>query len=508
MEEATLNGRFKEFITRYGHFFWIAGLTFLFITVCSTCSFLYPNNEWVDSNIYFTVGKALLRGKVLYRDIFDHKGPFIYWAHSLAYLISHRNFIGVYLLELALAFVLIYAEYRILLLYVEKKHALICLPLVAFASYATYALFYGDSAEEFVLPFMAVSLLHILQLSRGGKLGLVKYGAAGAFTAYTFWIKYTLCGFYFGWALLVLIFELKDKNYKRLLAGIGVFFAAFAVVSLPVFVYFGVNGAFAELWEVYFYDNLFVYTTGTEGDIVGIFKKIFTPLWLFIRSIFYGLTFYIFIIPGFVYFAMSKEYCRREKAVIFALFGAMNFFIYAGGRGGAYYGLTVNIFAFTGAVALFKVRFAQKVRDRLLKRFCLTAGVCAFILTGLSVAVNPIRYRIFAPVSSRVQYKFARIIDEHPSGNIINYGVLDLGIHTATDTVPDCKYFFKPNIALPEIMQTQTEWVTEGKAHYVVCLAPLPEEISDKYELLAEEKQRSDSKIETYYLYGLKEFIK
>ena len=87
-------------------------------------------NEWVDSNVYFTIGKAMLGGKVLYRDIFDQKGPYLFMAHSFAYLISHRSFIGVYLLELALAFVFAYAEYRILLLYIEKKYALISMPVI------------------------------------------------------------------------------------------------------------------------------------------------------------------------------------------------------------------------------------------------------------------------------------------------------------------------------------------------------------------------------------------
>ena len=163
-----------KFLNRYGHLLWIGGLVFVFLTVCSTCSFIYPMNEWVDSNVYFTIGKAMLGGKVLYRDIFDQKGPYLFMAHSFAYLISHRSFIGVYLLELALAFVFAYAEYRILLLYIEKKYALISMPVIMFASYATYAFVYGDSAEEFTLPFMALSLFFLLEFTKGRKMSLLR----------------------------------------------------------------------------------------------------------------------------------------------------------------------------------------------------------------------------------------------------------------------------------------------------------------------------------------------
>ena len=43
--------KFRKFLNRYGHLLWIGGLVFLFLTVCSTCSFIYPMNEWVDSNV-------------------------------------------------------------------------------------------------------------------------------------------------------------------------------------------------------------------------------------------------------------------------------------------------------------------------------------------------------------------------------------------------------------------------------------------------------------------------
>ena len=489
--EETSKDKFFAFMRKYGHLFWMGGLVFLFVTVCSTCSFIYPMHEWCDSNVYFTIGKALLDGKVLYRDIFDHKGLYIYWIHSFAYLIAHRSFIGIYLLELVLAFIFAYAEYRILLLYIEKKYALISLPVIMFVSYASYAFVYGDSAEELTLPFMAVSLLFILQFAKGEKLSLWKYGLAGLFTAYTLWIKFSLCGFYLGWALLVLIFELKDKNYKHLLLGIAVFFGAFFIASIPVLAYFGANHALGDLWEGYFYDNLFVYTSGTEGAIVGFVKKVFWPIWMFIRSIFYGLSFYLLIIPGFIYLAMSKDISRREKAIIFTVYGVMNFIIFVGGRGSKYFGLPVNIFSFIGIVALAKWKFTAKFWDKVFKKFFIVAGVCTFALTGLSIAVNPIRYSVFAKKSSRVRYRFAKIIEENPSSNILNYGVIDMGLHTLTDTYPECKYFFKPNIALDEVMETQNQWVAEGKADYIVSSLPLPEEINgvnplDLYVLLDE----------------------
>ena len=58
------------------------------VTICSKSSPIYPLNDWDDPNCFFTVGKAMANGKILYKDIFEQKGPLLYMLHMLAYQIS------------------------------------------------------------------------------------------------------------------------------------------------------------------------------------------------------------------------------------------------------------------------------------------------------------------------------------------------------------------------------------------------------------------------------------
>ena len=51
-----------------------AGLALVF---ASTASPLYATNFWTDTNIYFTIGRGMLKGLMPYRDLFDHKGPLL-----------------------------------------------------------------------------------------------------------------------------------------------------------------------------------------------------------------------------------------------------------------------------------------------------------------------------------------------------------------------------------------------------------------------------------------------
>ena len=68
----------------------LAAVALLF---CSKSSPLYPINDWSDANIYFSIGKGMLRGEVVYRDLYDHKGPLLYALHALCALVSPFFFI-------------------------------------------------------------------------------------------------------------------------------------------------------------------------------------------------------------------------------------------------------------------------------------------------------------------------------------------------------------------------------------------------------------------------------
>ena len=91
------------------------------ITVFSKSSFLYPLNDWVDSNCFFTMGKGILHGKVPYRDLYDHKGPVLYFIHALAAMISSDSFLGVYFIEAAACFGFLFYSYKTLQLFTDNK---------------------------------------------------------------------------------------------------------------------------------------------------------------------------------------------------------------------------------------------------------------------------------------------------------------------------------------------------------------------------------------------------
>ena len=48
-----------------------------------------------DSALFMTMGRAMVSGKVLYRDIFDHKGLYIFLVNGIGALISRNSLNGL-----------------------------------------------------------------------------------------------------------------------------------------------------------------------------------------------------------------------------------------------------------------------------------------------------------------------------------------------------------------------------------------------------------------------------
>ena len=153
---------------------------------CSKSSPAYPINDWSDANIYFSAGKGMLAGRVMYRDLYDHKGPLIYALHALCALACPADFTGVWVLEILLRRSFCwkaigrFGRWRANGRPSFRCRRRRCARILAYCFQA------GDSAEELALPMILLVQLHWLDALEswqtpplsGGCLGTVFFSAA------------------------------------------------------------------------------------------------------------------------------------------------------------------------------------------------------------------------------------------------------------------------------------------------------------------------------------------
>mgnify|MGYP001046448757 FL=1 len=188
---------------------WCLGAAALVLVLCSKTSPLYAFNDWMDANIFFTMGKSMLSGKVLYRDVFDHKGPVLYLLYGLGWLLDHTGFIGVFVLEICgfsvfLGLGLCTAE----LLRGKPLHPVWCLvPAAAVAACRAFS--HGGSAEELLLPFLAAALYGLVKcLTANRQMPLRTVALQGFLCGCALLLKYTVLGFYLAWVAVLAVLNL------------------------------------------------------------------------------------------------------------------------------------------------------------------------------------------------------------------------------------------------------------------------------------------------------------
>lgn len=469
---------------------------FIVLTICTKSSFLYPFNDWVDANCFFTVGKSMAEGKVLYRDIYEQKGILLYVLHALAYRISADTFFGVYLLEVLAGALFLFFAYKTVRLH-ARRGILFWLPWLGALIYTSNSFCHGDSAEELCLPIlMACIYISERAFRRGKTLSFWDWFVAGLLGGCVLWIKFNLLGFFLGWALVPLYRTLRDKGFLSALRAVAGVLLGVLVPSVPVLLYFIKNDALSDFWTAYFYNNIFLYSAAQdEGQgVLSLLQMLYRRVRVFISWA------YPFAVPAFigmVWYSLASPAKHRLAPTFAALLLVP--LIFSGSLNLMYYWLAFAPFAVYGLMLLCVLtdRFLQKDFRRVTAALTAVSLVC----TGLFAwAFSQNTYLMQYEKADMPQYQFKEIILSVDDPSLLNYGFLDGGFYTVCDLVPECKYFCTLNIPLEDMYETMDAQIAAGTPDFVVTRStPL---VSENYICVATAKMYFEGVDFDYYLYA------
>ena len=91
----------RTLIFRRSSRYLLGALYTICITLFSAGSSPVVNSMGTDSSVFFTIGRSMLSGKVPYRDLFDHKGWYVYFFNYLGACLSSKTTIGLFIIECA-----------------------------------------------------------------------------------------------------------------------------------------------------------------------------------------------------------------------------------------------------------------------------------------------------------------------------------------------------------------------------------------------------------------------
>lgn len=229
-------------------------------------------NDAVDSAVFKTMGLAILQGKIPYVDIFDHKGPIIYFIQALGqWLIPGR--VGIFCLQVIALFVTLLYLFKTSKLFLNNTLSFVTL-LVTLYIYSGI-ICEGNKCESWMLLFFAISTYHILKY-------IIQSPAQPHPLSYS--LIYGLC---FGLAFFIrpndafaqfagimgglVIYLFYNKHYKNAMYNIGMFLVGFIIVAIPIFGYFIYHNALGEFWY-----GLIGFNMTYSGGIFKLIRSMFS----------------------------------------------------------------------------------------------------------------------------------------------------------------------------------------------------------------------------------------
>jgi hypothetical protein len=368
-------------------FLFLGFLTLLVMCVMASNNSPLIQHIGADSGIYLLIGKNLTQGGVLYKDLFDHKGPIIFFLNALPQLFI-KGPTGVWGLEVVCMFVSVMLIYEIAYK-VLKNQAAILIPMVYL--WLTSSLMNGGSyTEEYSNLFAIVSLYIFADWVETQDQQLYRWQAyvLGLCTSIVFFMKPNNIAVIVAVILCIGVLTLYHAPRK------AIAYSAYGVLGLltiviPLLVYHYSKHTLVEMFNATLLHNLRYSKVGLEGKHWSIFLDSSFKVWRF------GM--FAVIAYGFIRCQVYKD---RVYAIFLALSAVLTFIsVGIGGRDFRYY-LVIAVPLVSFALICVMKHGTTDLKRLLTKRLPVFIAVLLLIMAYRAYGAHPIAQR-----DTIVQYK-------------------------------------------------------------------------------------------------------
>lgn len=258
----------------------------------------------IDSSIFQIMGKGLINNQIIYKDLFDHKGPIVYAINALAYIISPN--IGLFIIEAIFIYTGVFFIYKSSKIFLNEKLSLITslVYLISIFSYING----GNYTEEYAITFTNIALYNMLKIFIKNEYNQkANWILIGATFAINFMIKPTYISVWIAFGIVQLICSIKDKKIKELFKYILYMFCGIMIIFIPIFLYLIIKNDTKDFVNAYFIMNM-NYSNTTMYNRIVKFRELVID--------YKGLKYLILMLLGNIAIILSKKINKRTKSFI------------------------------------------------------------------------------------------------------------------------------------------------------------------------------------------------
>ena len=231
--------------------FWLYSV--LLLLFLSPDSYFHDLYDRCDSAWFFSAGKWWMQGLKPYIDFADSKGPLLWLIYGIGWLFSHHDYTGVWWLSTLSYAGTFYFTYRAALLFVPRRHAVICSLLMTFAFFLPP--FHREiRAENWCHLFLSLSLWKMCAVCFGHDMGKRSTAWAcywlGLSTGALLLIKFNIAVVQGIMPLLAAWVIIRE--HRGFFKGLAAWFIGLLTVVLPIVLVLAAQGCLTAMINEYF----------------------------------------------------------------------------------------------------------------------------------------------------------------------------------------------------------------------------------------------------------------
>lgn len=247
----------------------IGGILLLFALGTLFLALASPLHPWskqypdIDSSIFIYFGKAMREGFIPYKDMFDHKGPFLWVIQWLGITLGNGNLAGIWFLEWFCLIFDAWFLYQCARLFTKSDWVAVVAaglslePLIHFLEDGNYG-------EEWALPFIIYSLYVFLKYLKDGTFKLWQVFLTGVCLGCVLGIRVNMVAVWAAFLPFIFFRLIWLKQWKELRGCCLAFLGGLCAATLPFIIYYAAVGALGDMWYAHITYNFF-YTKESGG---------------------------------------------------------------------------------------------------------------------------------------------------------------------------------------------------------------------------------------------------
>lgn len=210
-------------------------LGYIAFAICmqSTTNIWYDGDCSGDSAIFRYMAYAASRGQIWYKDVFDHKGPLIFFLNYIGMMISFWR--GIWVVEIVFMLGTIFAAYKTARLICNRWMSCCCVLVVATTIFQYFEA--GNFTEEYAVTFIMIAIYIFLDYFLNQKINGIRLAVCGFCFGGILLLRPNMGGVWFVFCIAVLIQKIYQKRLLECLKFLGLFLLGCIIFLIPFAVY-------------------------------------------------------------------------------------------------------------------------------------------------------------------------------------------------------------------------------------------------------------------------------